>query len=111
MDTGAKLTTLIPGLIRHLNPQGGDTVRMVAPLHAGTTQLFWVRLAFPLAGMAPFDPIQVVRLAMPPELAQFHGLLGRDLLRSLESFLYEGRRGCYTLRDSPGPLGWLRRWL
>jgi hypothetical protein len=70
-----------------------------------------VRLDFPEAELASYEHLQVVRLAMPPELAQFHGLLGRDLLRSLESFLYEGRRGYYTLRDTPGPFGWLRRWL
>jgi hypothetical protein len=53
----------------------------------------------------------VARLPMPPGLAQFHGLLGRDLLRRFASFEYEGKRECYTLRDSPGLFGWLRRLL
>jgi hypothetical protein len=48
---------------------------------------------------------------MPPDLAQFHGLLGRDLLQRMDEFNYQGRRGRYTLRDTPGPFGWLRRWL
>jgi hypothetical protein len=78
-------------------------------LAVGIVPLYWVRLAFPETALNPFDNVQVARLAMPPDLAQFHGLLGRDLLRRLESFLYEGRRGRYTLRDTPGLFGWLRR--
>jgi hypothetical protein len=73
--------------------------------------LFWVRLAFPGTGLASFEHVQVARLAMPPDLALFHGLLGRDLLARMESFDYEGRRRRYTLRDTPGPFGWLRRRL
>jgi hypothetical protein len=80
-------------------------------LHAGAARLVWVRLDFPEAGLAPFENWQVARLAMPPELAQFYGLLGRDLLGRWEEFLYQGRRRRYTLRDTPGPLGWLRRRL
>ena len=52
---------------------------------------------------------------MPPRLAQFHGLLGRDVLDQWEAFLYEGRHRCYMLRDRPGLFGRLRhrlrRWL
>jgi hypothetical protein len=48
---------------------------------------------------------------MPPQLAQFHGLLGRDLLRRWASLEYEGLDSRYTLRDRPGLFGWLRRWL
>jgi len=86
-------------------------VRVAAPLTTGFTRLFWVRLEFPEAGLAPFEFVQVARLAMPPELARFHGLLGRDLLGCWESFDYAGRRKLYTLRDTPGLFGWLRRWL
>jgi hypothetical protein len=35
-------------------------------------------------------------------------VIGSDLLRQMESFTYEGRRGRYTLRDTPGLFGWLR---
>jgi hypothetical protein len=111
IDTGAKRTTLIPGVIRHLGPPGGAEVLVETPLASVTTTLAWVRLAFPESGLATLDPVSVVRLPMPPALSQFHGLLGRDLLRRLEAFLYEGRRGQYVLRDTPGWLGWLRRWL
>jgi hypothetical protein len=97
--------------IRHLDPPRGADVRLVTPLAVGIVTLFWVRLAFRGTALAPFEDVQVARLAMPPELAQFHGLLGRDLLRRLESFDYEGRRGRYTLRDTPGVFGWLRRRL
>jgi hypothetical protein len=85
--------------------------QVVTPLASGDVILYWVCLEFPEAGLAPVPEILVARLAMPPGLSQFHGLLGRDLLRSWESFLYEGRRGRYTLRDELGLLGWLRRWL
>ena len=75
------------------------------------TNLFWVCLEFPEAGLASFPEVLVARHPMPAMLSQFHGLLGRDLLRRLESFEYLGRRGRYCLRDTPGWLGWLRRWL
>jgi hypothetical protein len=111
IDTGSKRTTLVPGVVRHLNPSSGLRVNVVTPLAEVRAELFWVRLDFPDAGLAPFPHVQVARLAMPPGLAQFHGLLGRDLLRRWESFDYEGRRGCYTLRDAPGAFGWLRHRL
>jgi len=68
-------------------------------------------LEFPEAGFVPFPEVLVARLPMPAALRQFHGLLGRDLLRRFESFEYEGRRGCYSLRDRPGVFTWLRHWL
>jgi hypothetical protein len=111
IDTESKRTTLIPGIIHHLDPPRGADVPLVTPKAVGSVKLFWVRLAFPGIGPALFEHVQVARVAMPAELAQFHGLLGRDLLRRLKSFDYEGRRGRYTLRDGPGLLGWLRRRL
>jgi hypothetical protein len=111
IDTGAKRSSLIPGIIRHLNPPGGTFARLVTPTTPGTTELYWVRLDFPETALLPFESVRVARLAMPSELAQFYGLLGRDLLQRLASLDYEGRRGRYTLRDRPGPFDWLRRWL
>jgi hypothetical protein len=111
IDTGSKRTTLIPGIIRHVDPPGGADVRAVTPTAAVGASLFWVRLDFPQAGLAPIEHVQVARLPMPSDLARFHGLLGRDLLQRLASFDWEGQRGRYTLRDTPGLLGWLRRWL
>jgi hypothetical protein len=111
IDTGSKRTTLVPGVLHHLDAPGGENVRVATSLRAGVTQFFWVRLSFPEAGLAPFEMVQVALLGMPAELASFHGVLGRDLLRELVSFDYEGRRGRYTLRDTAGPLGWLRRLL
>jgi hypothetical protein len=102
---------LIPGVIRHLSPQRGDDVRLVTPHAAGMVRLFWVRLVFPGIDPAPFEHVQVARVPMPPALAQFHGLLGRDLLSRPDSFDYEGQRGRYILRDRPGPFDWLRRRL
>ena len=83
----------------------------MTPLGAVAATLYWVRLDFPGAGLGSFEHVQVARLAMPPGLSQFHGLLGRDLLRSWDGFLYEGRRGRYIVRDTPGFFGWLRAWL
>jgi hypothetical protein len=111
IDTGSKRTTLIPGIIRHLDPEPGSDVRLVTPLATGTVTLFWVRLDFPGTTLRSFEQVQVGRVALPPELARFHGVLGRDLLSRLESFDYQGRRGCYIVRDTPGVFGWLRRRL
>ena len=111
IDTGAKRTTVIPGIVRHLQPYSGSSARVVSSLGTLVTDLVWLCFEFPDADLAAFPEVLVARLPMPPKLAQFHGLLGRDLLRRLESFEYEGRRGGYTIRDSPGLFPWLRRWL
>ena len=111
IDTGSKRTTLVPGVISHLDPPAGRRVNVITPLAAGATWLYWVRLAFPGTGLAPFPHVQVARLEMPPGLSQFHGLLGRDLLRQWAEFLYAGQGGYYALRDAPGLFGRLRRWL
>jgi hypothetical protein len=111
IDTGSKRTTLIPGILRHLQPMLSRPTRITSSFGTGMTQSGWVCLEFPEAGLAPFTEVLVARLPLPPALAQFHGLLGRDLLCRFESFEYEGRRGCYTIRDRPGLRTWLRRWL
>jgi hypothetical protein len=109
IDTGARRTTLVPRIIQHLQPPSGHEVEVVTPVATLASSLFWVRLEFPEAGLADIPHVQVARLAMPARLSMFHGLLGRDLLRYWESFLYEGRRGRYTLQDTPRRwLGWLR---
>jgi hypothetical protein len=102
---------LIPGIVDHLRPWAGGEARVVTASHPVDTDLVWVCMEFPHAGFASFTEVLVARLPMPPALSQFHGLLGRDLLRRLDEFSYQGRRGRYSLRDRPGPFGWLRRWL
>jgi hypothetical protein len=111
IDTGSRRTTLIPGIIRHLGPTAGSAAHLVTPLGSLATDLFWVCLEFPGTGLPPRPEFLVARLPMPAGLAQFHGLLGRDLLHQWEEFLYQGRRRRYTVRDSPGLFGWLRRRL
>jgi hypothetical protein len=111
IDTGSRRTTLIPGIVDHLQPTSGAAARLVTPVGSAITDLVWVCLEFPEAGLASFPHVLVARHPLPPMLGQFHGLFGRDLLSRLHSFEYEGRRGRYTLRDRPGWLDWLRRWL
>jgi hypothetical protein len=40
IDTGAKRTTLIPGVVSHLDPPSGDEVRLITPLAVGAATLF-----------------------------------------------------------------------
>ena len=111
IDTGAKRTTLIPGVVDHLRPITGGEARLVTPFGSTMTDLVWVRLEFPEAGLASFPEVLVARHPMPPMLSQFHGLFGRDLLGRMHSLDYQGRRRRYVLRDTPGWLDWLWRWL
>lgn len=110
IDTGSKRSTLVPGVLRHLQTMPGGSARVVTSMGAVTTILAWVCLEFPEAGLASFPEVLVARLPLPRGLSRFHGLLGRDLLRRLESFEYQGRRGRYTLRDRAEPFAWLRWW-
>ena len=111
IDTGSGRSTLVPSVIAQLNPAFRDTVRVETSLGATKTPLFWVRLEFPGTGLAAVPEVAVARLGLPPSLQAFHGLIGRDLLRRWEWFLFEGRRGRFTIRDTLGGLfGWLRRW-
>jgi hypothetical protein len=110
IDTGSGRSTLLPAILAHLNPALQGTVRVETSLGVADTSLFWVRLEFPGTSLAAVPELAVARLALPPSLRSFHGLIGRDLLHRWESFLFEGRRGRFTIRDTPGGLfGWLRR--
>jgi hypothetical protein len=72
------------------------------------TSLFWVRIEFPGTSLSPVPYFPIARLPLPPLLATYHGLIGRDLLFAWESFLLEGRQRQFTIRDKPaGLLGWL----
>src|SRR5713226_6730919 len=88
IDTGSKRTTIVPGIIRGLRANLGGSARVVTPGGTVTADLFWICLEFPEAGLAPFPEVLVARLPMPAALSQFHGLLGRDLLRRMDSFEY-----------------------
>jgi hypothetical protein len=111
IDTGASRTTLIPGILRHLNTAPGGGATLHTPSGSRSVSLYWVHLDFPEAGLIPFPHLRVASVEMPPDLAHFHGLIGRDVLRSWDEFRYQGRRGRYIIHDAPGLLGWLRRWL
>jgi hypothetical protein len=110
IDTGASRTTLIPATIRHLEPTSGRDANLHTASGSRGVTLYWIRLDFPDTGLAPFEHLQVANLEMPPALAQFHGLIGRDVLRRWDEFRYQGRRGRYLIHDTPGLYGWLRGW-
>lgn len=112
IDTGAKRSSLIPGIITHLDPPLASRVRVETSLSNMQTALFWVRIEFPGTGLDPIPYITVARLPMPASLHTFQGVVGRDLLNRWECLLYEGRRERLTMRDrSTWPFGWLRRFL
>jgi hypothetical protein len=104
IDTGSKRSSLIPQVITPLDPALQGFVRVETSLAAMETSLYWARLAFPGTTLAAIRELTAARLPLPPSLHAYHGLLGRDLLGRWEYFLYEGRRGRFTLRDAP------RRW-
>jgi len=107
IDTGSGRSTLVPSVIDALLPALRRASRIETSLAAVVTTLFWVRLEFPGTRLATIPEHAVARLPLPPLLHSFQGVIGRDLLRRWESLLFEGRRGRFTLRDSPG---WLRMW-
>ena len=100
-----------PALIRQFGLVSGTMVQVLTASGTLATRLYWLQIDFPEAGLSAFEHLQVASLAMPAALSQFHGLLGRDLLRNLDSLLYEGQNYRFTLRDRSGPFSWLRRWL
>ena len=107
IDTGSKRTTLIPGVVRHLQPAPGAEVRVETGLAVVEAALFWIRLEFPGGTLGAIPELAVARLGLPPSFSTLHGVIGRDVLRRWESFLFEGRRGKFTIRDTPGGL---RAW-
>jgi len=109
IDTASKRSSLIPGIVDHLQLAMASHVTIETSIAVGKTDLHWVRLEFPGTSLRPALELAVARLTMPPSLASFHGLIGRDLLGRWESLLYQGRRRRFTICDIPsGPLGWLR---
>src|SRR5262245_37284322 len=72
IDTGSKRSTLIPIVMDRLQPNPGGASRVITSLGSVTTRLFWIRMEFPEAGLAPFPEVLVARLPMPPVLRQFH---------------------------------------
>ena len=103
IDTGSNRTTLIPGILRHLAPQEGRDVQLITPSGPRTATLYWVRLDFPETSLASFEYLQVANLEMPASLAQFHGLIGRNVLRAWEEFRYWGRRGATGSATNQAP--------
>ena len=95
---------MAPSVIAHLNPALRGIARVETSLLAAQVTLYWVRLEFPGTSLAPIPALAVARLEMPSSLHALEGVLGRDILSQWESFLYEGRRGRFVIRDSRGGL-------
>jgi hypothetical protein len=109
IDTGSKRSSLIPGIIRHLDPIKMGNARIETGMGSQDTSLFWVRLEFHETNLFAIDHLAVARLPLPPSLANYHGIIGRDLLLNWESLFLEGRRKRFTIRDSPRSLlDWFR---
>ena len=110
IDTGSKRSSLIPSVLNHLTPPPFALARVETSLASVQAELCWVRLEFPASSLSAVPAVAMARLPLPPSLHGFHGLIGRDLLSQWESFLYEGLRGRFTIRDAQGGfLGWLKR--
>jgi hypothetical protein len=110
IDTGSRRCTLLPSVIAHLNPEIMGTARIETSVATMDTNLFWVRLEFPGTSLAPIPELVVARAPLPASLRAFHGVIGRDLLRRWEVFLYRGRLERFTIRDQrAGLFGWFLR--
>ncbi len=110
IDTGSKRSSIVPSVLNRLLPTTAGRAVVETTFASAESELLWVRLEFPGASLAAEPHLAVARLPMPPSLRDYHGVVGRDLLSKWESFLYEGRRGQFTIRDSAGGLlSWLKR--
>jgi hypothetical protein len=109
VDTGSKRTSLVPGIIRHLDPIKQSNVRVESSTGSVQSSLYWVSLAFPGSNLKPIEHLSIASLPLPVTLANYHGLIGRDLLLAWEYFFLEGRRRRITIRDTRRLLlDWLR---
>ncbi len=59
---------------------------MMTGIGSTPTLLHWVRLEFPDTDPLSIPLLAVARLSLPPNMAGFHGVLGRDVLSRWESF-------------------------
>jgi len=100
VDSGSKRTSLIPEVIRQLQPYAAGKVRVETSLAVGESQLFWIRFEFPTSSLQPIAQVAAARLELPRSLAGFHGIIGRDVLRQWDWVLFRGRRRYFTVRDS-----------
>ena len=107
IDTGSGRSTLLPSVLAQLSPVRSRTITMATALGTIAADMYWVRLEFPDASLTPIAELAVARAPLPLSVQDCHGVLGRDVLRRWESFLYEGRRGRITIRDTrAGWFGW-----
>lgn len=100
IDTGSRRTCLTPAIIDGPQPISQGRLRVDTSLASGETTICWLRFEFPETTLKPITELSVARLGLPPALSDFDGVIGRDVLRRWERFVYEGRRGRLTIRDS-----------
>lgn len=110
IDTGSKRSSLIPGIIEYLKPLPYRDVRVETSTGSTHTSLYWDQLEFPGTNLSARPEIAMARVAVPSSLANYHGVIGRDLLFAWEYLFLEGRRQRFTIRDVPSKwFGWLHR--
>lgn len=110
IDTGSRRSTLRPAVVTQLELEVIGTVRVETGVAAVETRLHWIRLEFPHTALAAIAELAVARMPLRPSLQPFDGLIGRGHLRRWDAFVYRGRRGQFSIRDTPGwQFGWLSR--
>jgi hypothetical protein len=107
IDTGARYSSLTPEVLGLLGSAPRRRVRVQTHVGETLTSYYEVRMEFPLSTLAALPRVVVVRLDMPPLLADYYdGVIGRDVLR-LWATLYDGPPGRLAIRDTPSLWGWL----
>jgi hypothetical protein len=109
IDAGSRCSTLSPSVLASPDPRPSGAVFVETSTSTTPTTLFWVRLEFPGTGLEALPHLEVARLALPPSLQAYHGVIGRDLRFCWEWFLLEGRRRRWSLRDTCPWFPWLWR--
>jgi hypothetical protein len=109
LDTGARRSSLAPMVLARLRCpiRGHGAIQTVTGQQVVTTHD--VCLEFLEGTLKPLTRWTVVRHAMPPRLAEYDGVIGRDILAGWE-VVYRGPRRRLTVRDRASVWGWLASW-
>jgi hypothetical protein len=106
LDTGSQRTTLRARILRQLGCPEQSRVHVHTSMGAGFAASYVAALAFPSGSLASLPRLIVAAAELPPSLAGFDGVIGRDILNRWETF-YSGLRQRLTIRDHRSFWGWL----